>query len=503
MTLGTYAESLKQSSYFYLNNNSREELIFFAKIKKMTAMKPIIAYNLITWKAIVEKHGIENISKYASFKRFIEVYSGDEVFRKEFSYGDLSRLNKINVDIDFSILNDLITFTLNKPKEKEAEVLTSFRQYMLDCSQNRVHSIKHNISTEYELWRLAQYNRGNFIFNKHTNKQIVHAPLAVELTKGCTVGCWFCGISADSFDGASLFGSNQELYVHILNSIKELAGDLNQLSFLYWATDPLDNPDYENYLTTFAKVFDYFPQTTTAQGPKYIERIRRIINLTNNDSYCTVNRLSILSKAGLYKVFKEFTPFELATTLLVMQQPSSVTKKADAGRASSEYINNLKEKEEKIDVDQSYQQSTIACVSGFKVNLVTKKIQLMSPTISSEKYPDGFIVYGEKDLSLDYSPINFFHDYIRSLSEAKLVISHGIKFRPDPNKCFEAKLESNMTILHISGKLDFEIFQKLELDLYTFSELSSELVALGHSSFYISNKLDHYILQGIISYDSI
>lgn len=471
----------------------------------MVAAKPdaVNIQGFSSWQDIVRKHGIENIEKYASFKRFIELYSGDEIFRLEFTKGDFSRLSRIDISIDSEILHHLVSFSLVQPNENEPKVLCGFRQFMIDCSQNRVGARKLDVSREFDLWRLAQYNRGNFIFNKKTNKQIVHAPLALELTKGCSVGCWFCGISADSFEGASLYASNENLFVETLRSIKELAGDLNQLSFLYWATDPLDNPDYEKYLARFADVFGYFPQTTTAQAPKYIERVRSIINLTNNSTYCTVNRFSILSKAGLYKLFREFTPLELASTLLVMQQPSSVTKKADAGRASTYYSSSSQEKEGAVDTNQSYQQSTIACVSGFKVNLVTKKIQLMSPTISSEAYPDGFIVYAEHDLSSTLTPLQFFYSYLDSLPTVKLVISHGVTFITEDSRLYEGRLESTMCILKISGKLDFEIFQELDRQGYTTEELSRKLEALGHPPFYITNKINHYILQGVISYESL
>ena len=454
-----------------------------------------------SWQSIVEKHGIHNIELYACFKRFIELYSGDENFRFEFSNGDLSRLNKINLSIDHTILVDLVSFSLLEPNPSESDVLKGFRQFMLDCSQDRVLSSKSLVSPDFELWRLAQLNRGNFLFNKKTNRQIVHAPFAIELTKGCTVGCWFCGISADSFDGASLFDQSQEFFVNTLFSLKTIAGDLNQLSFLYWATDPLDNPDYDLYLAKFVEVFGWFPQTTTAQAPKYLDKVRNIIQLTNNNCFCTVNRFSILSKAGMYKLFKEFTPLELASTLLVMQQPSSILKKADAGRATQTLNQDTAEREDKLDVNQSYQQSTIACVSGFKINLVSKSIQLISPTVSSPAYPDGFIVFAEAKLSNSYTPLDFFEDYIKSLKTRSLVISHGITYKVLNVNLHYASLESDMCFLNIDNSLDFDIFSIIYSKSLSFDDLVHNLECKGHEVFYISTRINHFILQGLISYN--
>ncbi len=36
---------------------------------------------------------------------------------------------------------------------------------------------------------------------------------------------------------------------------------------------------------------------------------------------------------------------------------------------------------------------TIACVSGFLINIVERKVRLVSPTIPSKTWPDGYIVF--------------------------------------------------------------------------------------------------------------
>ena len=39
--------------------------------------------------------------------------------------------------------------------------------------------------------------------------------------------------------------------------------------------------------------------------------------------------------------------------------------------------------------------STIACMTGFLVNMIDKSIQLISPCVMSEKWPLGYRIYGE------------------------------------------------------------------------------------------------------------
>ena len=75
---------------------------------------------------------------------------------------------------------------------------------------------------------------------------LLHPPFACELSKGCSVGCWFCGVSASKLGGHFEYTpDNGALWKGILNTIREFTGDASGgQGFLYWATDPRYNPDY-------------------------------------------------------------------------------------------------------------------------------------------------------------------------------------------------------------------------------------------------------------------
>src|SRR5262249_14910421 len=68
---------------------------------------------------------------------------------------------------------------------------------------------------------------------------IIHAVLAFELSAGCTVGCWFCGVSAERFRGHVAYTpANSRRWRGILEAAQDVLGSAVQTGFCYWATDP-------------------------------------------------------------------------------------------------------------------------------------------------------------------------------------------------------------------------------------------------------------------------
>ena len=101
--------------------------------------------------------------------------------------------------------------------------------------------------------------------------------------------------------------------------------------FCYWATDPMDNPDYEQFCRVFHETTGKFPQTTTAaaaQGPCASEEaLEGIVR-----ERLHVNRFSVLTRKMLDRIHAEYTPEELAYTQLVFQMPDGKLSKSRAGR---------------------------------------------------------------------------------------------------------------------------------------------------------------------------
>tara|TARA_E500000178_G_scaffold356613_1_gene436072 strand:- start:6398 stop:7822 length:1425 start_codon:yes stop_codon:yes gene_type:complete len=453
---------------------------------------------MVSFDRIVELFGREKVDKFSQIKRFMEIYSGDDKFREEVAAGNLDRLSKFGVFLGDLHPNELIGFSLYVERKNEKPIFKEFRRYMLLASQGRVgkgRQVSGDVDIEYSLWRLEQINRGNFVFNKKTNNQIVHSPLCIELTKGCSVGCWFCGISADTFEGSTIYTEKEEMYNAILRDSSKLAGHFNLLAFLYWGTDPLDCPDYTSYLKAFAQQFGYYPQTTTAQASKYPEQAKNIVRTTNSSGHGTVNRFSILSKGAMYKIMREFTPFELANTLMVMQQPSSITKKASAGRAAEEGDPDL------IDREQEYQQSTIACVSGFKINLATGMCALISPCESDDEFKDGFITYATTKLSESNSIISFFKRYIALRENLKLRLSPGISIEVN-NITHEIRAKSKMSSLITEKGSGQEVaLRALKDKSMNHKELACHLQRKGISILYVDSAIQDLLNLGVICHE--
>ena len=87
--------------------------------------------------------------------------------------------------------------------------------------------------------------------------------------------------------------------------------------------------------------------------------------------------------------------------------------------------------ENRISLAAAVPQGTIACVSGFNINLVTRTIMLFGPCYTSNKWPHGFRVYGQTT----YNDQNDFAEAIKNLVERTMFLTppkdRVLKFRDD------------------------------------------------------------------------
>ena len=202
-------------------------------------------------------------------------------------------------------------------------------------------------------------------------------PLAFELSEGCSVGCPFCGFAAKGLRGIFRYtDENAVLWRETLSRMHALIGDAAGYGLCYYANEPLDNPDYERFLDDWRLEFGVMPQTTTAVSTRDIERTRALLS-SNQVCASYFFRFSVLSPAMRDKLFTAFTPEELAAVIMLPQFPEAPgSNLLVAGR-------NRGQKEADV------AGSTIACVSGFIVNMQEKTVRLETPCASDRSHPTG------------------------------------------------------------------------------------------------------------------
>lgn len=258
----------------------------------------------------------------------------------------------------------------------------------------------------YRTWRARQRARSAFSQGSVVSPFALHLPFAVELTRGCSLGCWFCGLSASRLE--SVLPTDLAAWTEMLHTLRDLFGASAARGFLFWATDPLDHPDYEAYAQTFGHVLGRFPVTTTAAAIADIDRTRRLMSLSRNGNSPSL-RFSVVSRRGLVRIHEIFSAEELADVDLVLVNRESVLALAEAGHVRAkaerwpERVAFERDKFERWHTGRRFAGSggiwahrTIACVSGFLIEPVIGRIRLISPEPSSRRWPDGYAVFGEE-----------------------------------------------------------------------------------------------------------
>ena len=249
-------------------------------------------------------------------------------------------------------------------------------------------------------WRQRQMKRIRSQFGESSYVNIVHAPFSIEISEGCSVGCWFCGVSAKKKEADFRYTpENRALWLDVLQALRTTLGEGAAGGFCYWATDPMDNPDYEVLLEDFARICGRFPQTTTAQPLKDVERTKAILK-RSTELGCDINRFSITTLKTFKEVLEAFTAEELLHTELVLQNRESINLQSNSGRArGSKTLSRRAEATEAAQDGWDEVPGTISCVSGFLINMVTRSIRLVTPCPSDEVWPDGHWVLDQAQFS--------------------------------------------------------------------------------------------------------
>lgn len=346
----------------------------------------------------------------AHAKRFKERYTADPEFRKSVAIDSRKAAKKYRIDIDPEDIRPIWDEELglrysqqNLPMSRLLKLCVNHNKELVAWS-TRYRSGDLIQNPNFKNWRQQQITRSNGVLGAHMNAKIVHAPVCFELSSGCSVGCWFCAISAEKFEGAFTYtDENSLLWKEVLEVVYSITGAVAGSGFCYWATDPLDNPDYEKFIEDYRTVMGSLPATNTSKAHKDLDRVKTLISMWKKFGF-TCNHLSILTVKTLDKVHDYFTAEELVWTSLNLVNKDSVVKKATAGRAREKLIflsqnNNSEEKFEYEDVKAELTQGTIACVTGFLFNMYNKTVKLITPCKANDKWPKGYMILEEGTFS--------------------------------------------------------------------------------------------------------
>lgn len=299
---------------------------------------------------------------------------------------------------------------------------------------------------------------------------LVHVPFTLELSDGCSVGCPFCGLNAGSLKKVFRYtDENAKLFRDVLTGVKEMIGEAAGQGTMYYATEPLDNPDYESFLADYMDIFGRIPQITTATALRHKELLHKLLSELNEDGR-TVYRFSVLSAEDALKIFEEFTPEELVyTELLPQYDDAPACAFANAGRRG--------------EILGEY-DDTISCVTGFVVNFARGTVRLCAPTSADSDHPTGEIIFETAEFTNAQECMDAIKGMIsRHMANIiapsdRIRLRHGLKWRTEDDTI---KVENGKgTVFTISsGKSEDVYIKMLEMfsqGYHTRQEVVSKLL---------------------------
>lgn len=322
-------------------------------------------------------------------------------------------------------------------------------------------------------WRERQMKRCSLELGEQQDKQITYVPAAFELARGCSVNCWFCALDAPPL--TALFRrtpENTELWRGVQEALRDAVGGAARWGSAYWATEPMDNPDYEAFCRDFHEIHGMFPQTTTAVPIRNPERTLAVVNASRSAG-CLINRFSVHSAEIFKRVHELFSASDLSHTELILENSEASSPMARAGRLfdvatkqpelakleDERLVNAIVQRSPELahlrdrafvntsHLNEEYPDEsdrpwfrlnlagTTACVAGFLVNMVDRTIKLISPCAADAEWPLGYIVHaaGQFDSVSDFK--NEIERIMREampgdvLPETEVALSNRVNFK--------------------------------------------------------------------------
>ena len=451
----------------------------------------------------------EYIRDVAMTKRFLEYWTMCPGFKEDLEADRVKALAAAGIELsepetaDYLVNEDKARKYLEMKPESRPEMVRrykSFIQEKLTMRDELQVSTCEPVPAGFKKWRRRQVNRCWTELGVR-NRSIIHTPIIFELNKGCSVGCEFCGVSAGRLSKVSKYSEEKELWRAMLSYIKErLGAPAASSGTLYYACEPLDNPDYQQFSDDYFDILGEVGQVTTAASTRNVERTRSLLkHMLAQKKH--VHRFSVLSLEMFKTLMREFTPEELVYVELLPQFPEApACRFARAGRAS-DY-----EHQDKVgDLDGG---DTISCISGFVVNVAEHTIRLISPCVASEKEPTGERFIARTSFT-DFE--SFKNELNRLMDEymaedidnnKRLVLRPGIKINPIENGIqYHRGQELILTLKDGDGEqpgIHQQVYEALKPGSLTGYEIAAELMDKGYAPANVFRIIKEYYGAGLI-----
>jgi radical SAM family RiPP maturation amino acid epimerase len=374
---------------------------------------------------LLQQFSDDEMAQLVQLKRFFEWMQGDPAFAKQvdsgsFSSATLERLHRIGITFnpdELAILwkyPEMVQRVLLNCQARYAEDLPEdirqtiaqyplfgiwekflktknrlFREYVQDVSSKPFRILR---SPKFDAWRLRRISavRSELGWFSYV---LDHPILAFELGDGCSVGCWFCAFASRKLTQNFDYTEHRDFFRQVAQICVDLFGP-NQASMalLYYGTEPHDNPHYLDFVKDYTEITGH-PVCTSTAVVHDTAWMRELIAFYRQYQ-APWPRLSVLSKAMLHKIHDLYSPEELRDVELLMQVKTGPRRKVTAGRILKEQ-GGMRERAEGHYLDGIVPQGSIACVTGFLINMVRGSIQLVSPCYTCQKWPYSYRIFDE------------------------------------------------------------------------------------------------------------
>lgn len=444
-------------------------------------------------------------------KRFFECYEGDQELRNNLIGNQVTAeqralLKEIGITFEIEALSpvwagkDLFERAIKEPESDataQVEALVAahpilelwvrykIRKTQLYVGQKQWVTTTPSDSRRYTQWRRRRIQAtkselGNYGY------EIDHPSLAIELAVGCSVGCYFCAFDAKKLEKVFdiTVPENRQLFREMSASLRQRLGWCSGHALLYWSTEPADNPHYVEFMKEYQEVTGCSVCTATARADeKWVSDLLAHYRPQNQPW----PRISVLTRSIMYKIHKRFTPDEARDMTLLMQQKDGeeARMKVPGGRdkmlAKLDTYDDMREMEiERRPEDMVVPQGSIACVSGFLINIIEKSIKLISPCYTTKERRYGYRVFDE----VSFTDGADFDRQIVSMIERKMVFEpydampmrfrDDLRYRPRPDGF---QLTTRHEVHHLLGDEAYApLGELLNQGTLTYAELIDQLV---------------------------